>query len=86
MTIDTANIVFSPIYTIGHYIGMTIVDLIKILSGVTLPNIIVDTIGLLVMMTMILVLSNKTKKIAWGIVTICWALVIMRIGMLTMGN
>lgn len=83
---DIMNFVFSPVYTIGHLVGTIVAVLIQFLSGVVLSDTIIDTIGLLTMMTVILALADIAKKIAWGIVTICWALVIMRIGMLAMGN
>lgn len=86
MTIDLANIIFSPMYTIGHWIGTIVAGLIQFAFGVALPDIMVDTIGVLAMMTGLLKLADLGKKIAWGVVTICWALVIMRIGILTLGH
>lgn len=82
---EISTIIFSPIYAIGHIAGVIVATLIQFISGVILPSTIVDTIGLLTMVTILLLLANIAKKIAWGIVTICWALVIMRIGILTMG-
>jgi len=86
MSVDTSSIIFSPIYMIGHWIGSIIAWVVKGTYGVVLPNIIIDTVGLLAMITVLLILAGRSSKLAWGILTIGWALIIMRIGMLTMGN
>lgn len=87
MTIDISSIAFSAIYMIGHLIGTIIAGLIQILTGrVVLQDNMINTIGLLTMTTALLALADVAKKVAWAIVTICWALVIMRIGMLVIGN
>lgn len=84
MTVDLANIAFNPMYMVGLFLGALVAWLIRILSGgIVLSDTIVNSIGLLSMSTILLGLAGKTKKIAWGIVKISWALIIMRIGMLT---
>ncbi len=83
---DLSTFMFSPIYIIGYWIGLTITELIQLFFGVTMPSIIIDNIGLLAIVTILLFLAEIAKKIAWGIVVICWALIIIRIGMLTMGK
>ena len=86
MTTDMTTIVFSPIYTLGHWVGEIVAILVKTISGATLTVAIIDTIGLLAVLTIILLLADVAKKLAWGIVTICWALIIMRIGLLMIGK
>lgn len=86
MTFELDPAIFSSIYTVGHIIGTIVVKIIQILSGVILPDIVVDTIGLLTMVTILLILAEVAKKMAWGIVTICWGLIIFRIGWLMMGK
>ena len=56
------------------------------MSGVVLPDAIIDTVGLLTIVSLLLVLVSITKKIAWGIVTICWALIMIKIGLLMLGK
>lgn len=86
MTTDISTFIFAPIYTIGHWIGGIVAELIQMVSGTVLPNSIIDTIGLLTMMTILLSIAEIAKKMARGIVIICWALVIIRIGMLMRGT
>ena len=83
MTVDITTFIYSPIYIIGHWVGLIVATVVQMFSGVVLPNTIIDTVGLLTIATILLTLAEIAKKIAWGIVTICWALVIIRIGMLT---
>ncbi len=79
---EISTIIFSPIYVIGHTVGVIVATLIQMLSGVILPDTTVDTIGLLAIVTVLLSLAEIAKKLAWGIVTICWALVMIKIGIL----
>lgn len=83
---EISTIIFSPTYAIGHVVGEIVAILVQIVSGVILPNTIIDNIGLLTMITLLLLLVGIAKKMAWEIVTICWALLIMRIGILTLGT
>ena len=55
-------------------------------SGVVLPYEIIDTVGLMTIVTLLIVLAEKAKKVAWGIVTICWALIMIKIGLLMLGK
>lgn len=80
------SFIFTPIYSIGNLVGRMVAAVILIISGITLPDAIIDTVGLLTMITLLLILVNIAKKIAWGIVTICWALVMIKIGLLMLGN
>ena len=82
---EISTIIFSPIYAIGHMVGVIVATLIQMLSGVVLPGTTVDTIGLLTIVTVLLSIAEIAKKIAWGIVTICWAFVMIKIGTLIMG-
>ena len=86
MTTDMTTIVFSPIYSIGHWVGEIVAILVQTVSGVTLTGTIIDTVGLLTALTILLILAGIAKKLAWGIVTICWALIMIRIGMLMIGK
>ena len=74
--------VLSFIYTIGHWIGAKIVELIQYISGVTIPPSLVDAIGMLVILTIFLGIAEVAKKAIWIIVAIGWVFIIIRILML----
>jgi hypothetical protein len=77
--------VLSFIYTIGHWIGEKIVDLIQYISGIIIPPSIVDAIGMLVILTIFLAIAEVAKKAIWIVVVIGWVFIIIRILMLMTG-
>jgi len=77
--------VLSFIYTIGHWIGEKIVDLIQYISGIIIPPSVVDAIGMLVILTIFLAIAEVAKKAIWIVVVIGWIFIIIRILMLTIG-
>ena len=77
--------VLSFIYTIGHWIGQKIVELIQFISGVLLPQSIVDAIGMLVVLTIFLAIAEVAKKAIWIVVALGWVFIIIRILMLMIG-
>ena len=76
------SFIFTPIYSLGNVVGRTVAAVVLMISGVVLPDAIIDTVGLLTMVTLLVVLANTSKKTVWGVVTICWALVMIKIGLL----
>ena len=85
MTEDILTMIFAFLYTIGHWIGGIVVWLIQSISGAIVPNAIVDTIGLLTILTILLSVADVAKKIVWIIVAVGWILIIVRIIMLMIG-
>lgn len=85
MTEDILTTVMAFIYTIGHWIGEKIVELLQSLTGVNLPVEIVDAIGVLVVLTISLAIAEVAKKAIWVIVVVGWVLIILRIAMLMIG-
>ena len=77
--------VLSFIYTIGHWIGEKIVDLIQYISGIIIPPSVVDAIGMLVILTIFLAIAEVAKKAIWIVVVIGWVFIIIRILMLMTG-
>jgi len=77
--------VLSFIYTIGHWIGQKIVELIQFISGILLPQSIVDAIGMLVVLTIFLAIAEVAKKAIWIVVALGWVFIIIRILMLMIG-
>ncbi len=77
--------VLSFIYTIGHWLGAKIVELIQYISGVIIPPGIVDAIGMLVILTIFLGIAEIAKKAIWIVVAIGWVFIIIRLLMLMIG-
>lgn len=77
--------VLSFIYTIGHWLGAKIVELIEFISGIIIPPPIVDAIGMLVILTIFLAIAEVAKKAIWVVVVIGWVFIFIRILMLMIG-
>jgi hypothetical protein len=73
------------IYTVGHWIGQKIVELLQYISGIRLGQEIVDAIGMLVILTIFLAIAEVAKKAIWIVVVIGWVFIIIRILMLMIG-
>jgi hypothetical protein len=82
---DMLTAVMAFIYTIGHWFGGKIVGFIQSISGVAIPVTIVDTIGLLVILTIFLAIAEVAKKAIWVIVAVGWVLIVLRIAILMIG-
>lgn len=80
------SFMFTPIYSIGNLVAKMVAQVIMTTSGVMLPDSVVNTFGMLTMVTLSLVLVSMAKKITWNIVTICWALMMIKIGLLMLDN
>ena len=85
MTEDILTTVMAFIYTIGHWTGGIIVNLLQSLTGVNIPVEIIDAIGVLVILTISLVIAEVAKKAIWVIVAVGWVLIILRIAILMIG-
>ncbi len=79
MAEDMLTAIMAFIYTIGHWIGEKIVWLIQSVSGVLIPQNIVDAIGMLVILTIFLAIAEVAKKAIWIVVAVGWVLIIVRI-------
>ena len=82
MAEDLLPSILAFIYTIGHWIGEKLVGLIQSVSGVIIPQNIVDAIGMLVILTIFLAIAEVAKKAIWIIVAVGWLLIVIRIVML----
>lgn len=85
MTEDILTALMAFIYTIGHWLGEKIVEMLQIISGVAIPASITDAIGMLVILTIFLGIAEVAKKAIWIIVAVGWVLIILRIAMLIIG-
>jgi hypothetical protein len=73
------------IYTLGHWLGEKIVELLQFISGIKLGQEMVDAIGMLVILTIFLAIAEVAKKAIWVVVAIGWVLIIVRILMIMIG-
>ncbi|MCX9085857.1 MAG: hypothetical protein OIN87_13780 [Candidatus Methanoperedens sp.] len=73
------------IYTLGHWLGEKIVELIQYITGIMLGQEIVEAIGMLVILTIFLAIAEVAKKAIWIVVAIGWVLIIVRILMIMIG-
>ena len=85
MAEDILTNIMAFIYTIGHWIGEKIVELIQSVSGIIIPQSIVDAIGMLVILTIFLAIAEVAKKAIWIVVAIGWVLIFVRIVILMIG-
>jgi len=85
MTENLLENLLTFIYTLGHWLGEKIVELIQYISGIKLGQEIVDAIGMLVILTIFLGIAEVAKKAIWIVVAIGWVLIIIRILMLMIG-
>lgn len=73
------------IYTLGHWLGEKIVELIQYITNIKLGQEIVDAIGMLVILTIFLAIAEVAKKAIWIVVAIGWVLIFIRILMIMIG-
>ena len=70
------------LYSIAHYVGQLVVYLLgQVLPTAKVPADLVDPIGYLALLTAFLILVQVAKKLAWIIVILGWALILVRIGL-----
>ncbi|MBM4162464.1 MAG: hypothetical protein FJ217_15355 [Ignavibacteria bacterium] len=78
--------VLAFVYSLAHYVGLLAVYLL----GLILPNVkvagdLVDPIGYLAVLTAFLILIQVAKKVAWIVVIVGWALILVRILLVAFG-
>lgn len=80
---DVLTKVLQFLHTIAAWIGELIAALIhSIVPSVTIPNDLVEAIGLMAMLTVFLIVVQIAKKITWIIVVVGWVLIMTRIVLL----
>ncbi len=68
--------------TIAEWLGQLIVELIRFIApNVSLPGSIVETMGILALVTILLVAVDLARKLVWVIVGVGWVLIAIRIVM-----
>jgi hypothetical protein len=68
------------LYSIAHYVGMLVIYLLgQLLPAAKVPGDLIDPIGYLALLTAFIILVQVAKKIAWIVIVIGWALLLVRI-------
>lgn len=71
------------LHTIASWIGGLIATIIhSILPSVTVPNDLVEAIGLMAILTIFLLIMQIAKKLTWIVVVVGWVLIVARIVMI----
>lgn len=77
---DVLTKILQFLHTIAAWIGGLIAAVIhSILPSVTIPDDLVEAIGLMVMLTIFLVVVQIAKKLTWIVVVVGWVLILARI-------
>ena len=77
---DLLSSLLTFLYSIAHYVGVLFVYLLgKVLPVAKVPTDLVDPLGYLVLLTAFLILVQVAKKIAWIVVIVAWALILVRL-------
>ncbi|MEJ2068553.1 MAG: hypothetical protein P8Y09_11565 [Deltaproteobacteria bacterium] len=71
------------IHTIADWIGGLIATVIhSILPSVTIPDDLIQSIGLMAILTIFLLIMQIAKKLTWIVVVVGWVLIMARIAMI----
>jgi len=77
---DVLTKILQFLHTIAAWIGGLIAAVIhSILPSVTIPDDLVEAIGLMAMLTIFLVVVQIAKKLTWIVVVVGWVLILARI-------
>ncbi len=77
---EILSAVLTFLYSIAHYVGLLVVYLLgQVLPTARVPADLVDPIGYLALLTAFLILVQVAKKVAWIVVLVGWALILVRI-------
>jgi len=74
------------LYSIAHWAGELISRLVEAVVGYKLPADLIDPLGFLILLTLFLVVAEVAKRIAWLVVVVGWALIVVRIVIEVLGS
>ncbi len=70
-------------YTVSHWMGEQIVGMIWMLfPGATLLDQIIDPVGVLAILTVLLLVVQVARRMAWVVVAAGWLLISVRVAIL----
>jgi hypothetical protein len=79
---DLFSQILEFIYTIAHGIGQVIVNIVQaIVPSVSIPQDLVDPIGLMSILTIFLAVAEIAKRLTWLIIIVGWILILIRISL-----
>jgi len=82
--------VFTFLYTIAHWAGQLVVDLVATILGDTMPSGLfdglIDPLGFLIILTILLAAAEVAKRIVWLVVVAGWLLIAIRVAMALLGD
>jgi uncharacterized membrane protein YecN with MAPEG domain len=76
----------SFLYTLSHWLGEFVVNLLDRFLQLQAPANLVDPIGMLMLLTAFLIVTEVAKKVAWLILVIGWVLIVLKIFTATQGS
>ncbi|MDP2209735.1 MAG: hypothetical protein Q8K98_13335 [Bacteroidota bacterium] len=77
---DILSLILEFVYTTANFFGHKIVEgIIVIFPNANTLYQLTDPIGLLAIITIILIIAQIAKKVAWVIVGVGWVLILVRI-------
>lgn len=79
------NKILEFIYTIAHFIGEGIVNLVRVIvPSATIPGDLTDPIGVLALLTGFLALAEIAKRVTWIVVIAGWLLIGIRLALVAL--
>ena len=82
--------VLTVLYTVAHWAGQLVVDLVEMILGDAMPadlfDGLVDPLGFLIILTLLLAAAEVAKRIVWLVVIAGWVLIAIRIAMVLLGD
>jgi len=78
---DFLSSILESVYTVAHWLGEKIIWLV----GLVFPRVseslaeIVDPLGVLAILTIMLLLAQVARKVAWIVVAVGWILILIRV-------
>lgn len=67
------------LYTIANWAGKLVAQLVQLIVGYALPDDLIDPLGFLILLTLFLAVAEVAKRLAWLVVIVGWALIVVRI-------
>ena len=87
---DFLDQVLTFLYTVAHWAGQLVVDLVEMILGDAMPaNLfdgLVDPLGFLIILTLLLAAAEVAKRVVWLVVIAGWVLIAIRIAMVLLGD
>jgi hypothetical protein len=74
------------LYTAAHWSGQFVANIVQTIVGYQLSAELIDPIGLLILLTVLLVVSEIAKRLVWIIVLVGWLLIVIRIALEALGQ